>query len=236
MDKNSNYFILSGLISFSLFFIIITLFIMMMFTNKKVELYALNKDKFISISIVTPKKKSKATSQLSSAPTAAKSISHDINVNDLFSKVWTRKISTKPKEKKVNSKRIEEIAKKISRIDKNHINKISDKIKKSDFKESNKKENQLSTANEVNEYLAKIQAIVYQYFNVPPNSEGNSVKTVIELDPLGRVIDFRILNYSANAALNHEADKIKDRLKNVIFPKNPLNRSTKTIVVLISKE
>jgi len=71
---------------------------------------------------------------------------------------------------------------------------------------------------------------------VPPNSAGNSVKTVIELDPLGHMTDFRILNYSANEALNSEADKIKDRLKNVVFPKNPQNRSSRTIVVLISKE
>jgi len=48
--------------------------------------------------------------------------------------------------------------------------------------------------------------------------------------------DFRILRYSQSEALNAEADRIKERLKNVIFPKNPKNRSSRTKVVLISKE
>jgi protein TonB len=236
MDKNNNYFILGGVISFSLFFFFIALFIIMMFTVNKDESYALKKDKFISVSIVMPKKVSKFTKHISAPKSSSQAVAKSIDVNDLFSNVWTEKISHKQKKKKINSKRIEDIAKKIKTADTNSVNSLSDKIEKLDMKESEKNEDQSSTAREVNEYLAKIQAIVYQYFHVPPNSEGNSVKTVIELDSLGRMTDFRILNYSANEALNKEADKIKDRLKNVVFPKNPQNRSSRTIVVLISKE
>ena len=207
----------------------------MLFAIKKETSYALTKDKFIAVSIIMPKNITKFTHTMAAPSSAAKSVSQDIDVNNLFSDVWTRKIKIK-KKKKVDSKRIADIAKKIKKADKNSVNSLSEKIEKLDVKESDKNEQQTSTANEVNEYLAKIQAIVYQYFNVPPNSAGNSVKTVIELDPLGHMTDFRILNYSANKALNSEADKIKDRLKNVVFPKNPQNRSSRTIVVLISKE
>jgi len=49
-------------------------------------------------------------------------------------------------------------------------------------------------------------------------------------------MDFRILNYSANDALNSEVDKIKNRLKSVVFPINPQNRSFNTKVILKSKE
>jgi len=108
----------------------------------------------------------------------------------------------------VNSKRIQDIAKKLKPTDTKNVNSLSEKIERLDLKESDKNTQQASTANEVNEYLAKIQAIVYQYFKVPPNSEGHSVKTVIELDPFGHMMDFRILNYSANEALNAEADNI----------------------------
>jgi protein TonB len=236
MDKNNKYFILGGIISFSLFFLFITLFIIMMFTVKKEQSYALKKDKFISVSIVMPKKTSKFTKHVAAPTNVAKSMTNDIDVNDLFSNVWTEKISKKPKKRKVNSKRIQDIAKKIKTAEIKSVDSLSEKIKKIETKESEQDEEQSSTASEVNEYLAKIQAIVYQYFHVPPNSEGNSVKTVIELDSLGRMTDFRILDYSANEALNEEADKIKDRLKNVVFPKNPQNRSSRTIVVLISKE
>ena len=210
----------------------------MMFIDKENKMYALSKDKFISVSIVMPKeavkkptKKASATMQTSSS----QSVAQNIDVNDLFSDVWTQKISHK-KKRKVNSKRIQDIAKKIKTAEKNSVDLLSQKIEKLDFKKADKNTQQTSTANEVNEYLAKIQAIVYQHFHVPPNTEGNSVKTVIELDPLGKMTDFRILNYSSSEALNEEADKIKDRLKNVVFPKNPQNRSSRTIVVLISKE
>ena len=208
----------------------------MMFAIKKDKIYAMQKDKFIAVSVVMPKDISKFTSQVSSAQSSSVSKAQDIDVNDLFSNVWTQKISHKKQPKKVNSKRIQDIAKKIKTAEKNSVNSLTSKLENLEMNEVDKNQEQVSTANEVNEYLAKIQAIVYRYFHVPPNSEGESVKTVIELDPFGRMTDFRILNYSANDALNAEADKIKERLKNVVFPKNPQNRSSRTIVVLISKE
>ena len=66
--------------------------------------------------------------------------------------------------------------------------------------------------------------------------QGNSVTAVIELSSIGKVIDFRILTYSDNEALNRECDNIKDRLDNVLFPENPSGRSGLYKVKLISKE
>jgi len=113
---------------------------------------------------------------------------------------------------------------------------LTQKLNSSETTKSNNKSDASSTAEQVNEYLAKIQAIVYSYFHVPPNTQGSSVKSVIELNAFGKMLDFRVLTYSDNAALNAEADKIKERLQSVIFPKNPQNRSSKTVVILISKE
>ncbi|MBA1432892.1 MAG: TonB C-terminal domain-containing protein [Epsilonproteobacteria bacterium] len=208
----------------------------MMFVAVKDTSYGLTKKKFIAVSVVIPKNIAKATSSASRSQTISKSLSQDIDVNDLFLNVWTQKITHQKKPKKVNAKRIQDIAKKVKTLQKNKANSIAEKIENLDISQSQKNEEQVSSANEVNEYLAKIQAIVYQYFNVPPNSAGNSVKSVIELDPLGHMKDFRILTYSANEALNAEADRIKERLRNVIFPKNPQNRSSRAVVVLISKE
>ena len=98
------------------------------------------------------------------------------------------------------------------------------------------KSSKTSTASEVNEYLAKIQALVYEYFYPPQNSQGNSVKAVIELSAIGKVYDFRILRYSSNSELNSECDKIKERLSTVVFPKNPDNTSGTYIIILTSKE
>jgi len=210
----------------------------MMFIDKENKIYALKKDKFISVSIVMPKESIKHSSQKKSSTAIAQTKeiakNKNIDINDLFSDVWTQKIEHK--KKKINSKRIQDITKQLKTAKTNKVNSIAKKIEKSEIDASDNEVNEASTGDEVNEYLAKIQAIVYQHFHVPPNSEGNSVKTLIELDPLGKMTDFRILNYSSNDALNEEVDKIKERLRNVVFPKNPQNRSSRTVVVLISKE
>jgi protein TonB len=207
-----------------------------MFVVKEDKSYALKKDRFVSVSIVMPKKSAKKRSQVAAPKASSSQVSaEELDVNNLFSDVWTQKIVHK-KKRKVNSKRISDIAKKIKTVEKNSAESISDKIEKLDMKASDEKLEQASSGSEVNEYLAKIQAIVYQHFNVPPNTQGQSAKAVIELDALGRMTDFRVLSYSSSEALNNEVDKIKERLKNVVFPKNPQNRSSRTVVVLISKE
>jgi len=240
MDRNSNYFYISGFISLSLFGLFLSLFIFMMLNKSEIESYALKKDNFISISLETPKLKStKAPKKVakSAVETINDTPSENIDIDDLFNDVWTKKIVHKqPKKKPINSKRLQEIQKKIKTSQVNDTKSISEKVVDLE-NNKNKDENQnSSTANAVNEYLAKIQALVYKYFRVPANSEGNSVKTVIELTALGKVIDFRVLTYSSNAALNEEVDKIKHRLKSVIFPINPQNKTSRTTVILISKE
>jgi len=240
MGNNNNYFYLSGLISLSLFAFFIALFITMMFTSPKLNSYGLKKDDFISISLVVPKVStpvSKKSSSSAPTPSEVQTPDENIDVNDLFSDVWTKKIKPKKvKPKKDNSKRLMKIQKQIKQSEKNDIKSLSDSAKDFENIKTNESSDAASTANEVNEYLAKIQALVYKYFVVPQNTEGNSVKTVIELSAYGKVLDFRVLTYSANAALNAEVDKIYSRVKSVIFPVNPQKKSSRTIVILISKE
>ncbi|MEO1938228.1 MAG: TonB C-terminal domain-containing protein [Sulfurimonas sp.] len=235
MDNN-RYFILSGFLSLSLFAFFLSLFVYMLFVNASSKTYGLEKKNYVSVSIVMPQTHKKFT-QKKSAPQKVSSSTQavqDIDVNDLFSDVWTPKAKEVTK-RKVNSKRLKDIAKKVKTLKKEQKSSLSQKIQNLDS-DDNKEALSSSAADEVNEYLAKIQAIVYEHFHVPPNTEGESVETVIELDPLGKMKDFRILRYSQSEALNAEADRIKERLKNVIFPKNPQNRSSRTKVVLISKE
>ena len=220
-NKDTFYFYISGLISFSLFAIVLFSFFYMMFSKVKINSYALKKDNFISISLETPKVKNttvvkqEKTKVKEEIETSSKVISENIDVNDLFNDVWAKKIV--PKKKKIkpkNTKRLMEIQKTIKKVKNNQVKSISKELEKIDKINNDKFSKASSSANEVNEYLAKIQALVYKYFHVPPNTEGNSVKTVIELNALGKVIDFRVLNYSNNQALNDEVDRIKKRLQN----------------------
>ena len=183
--------------------------------------------------------KNSKSAKKSVAPTPIESsvseIPQDVDVNDLFSDIWTKKIQKKKVQPK-DSKRIKELQKKIKTTESNSVDSLSEKINDLDSAKTNEENSPTSTANEVNEYLAKIQALVYKYFNVPPNSEGYSVMAYIELSSIGKVMDFRILTYSANEALNSEVDKIRNRLQNVVFPINPQNKPFSTKVILKSKE
>jgi len=212
----------------------------MMFSSSELKTYALNKENYISISMDIPKvitKKDNAKADV--APKEKESVQEvqDVDVEDLFSDVWTKDIKKiKPKQKPKNSKRIKELQKKIKTSKKNDIESITEKINSLQEAKKSDQSTQASTGNEVNEYLAKINALVYQHFNPPQNTQGNTVKAVIELSPIGKVLDFRILNYSTNELLNQECDKIKGRLMRIVFPINPQNKSSRTIVLLTSKE
>lgn len=236
---NQKYFYISGLISLSLFSLFFATFVVMLFQVKDIKSYGYKKKNYISVSLdmpldVHPVKKSKSTSSQIKSSTVSKS--KNIDVNNLFSDVWTQKIDHKVEKKEVNSKRINEIQKQIKLKENAKVSPAQNSVKEKNDLQDESTQSASSSAEEVNEYLAKIQSIVYQHFIVPPNSQGNSVKTLIVLDPFGKLLDFRVLNYSSNQALNEEVDKMKERLKLVVFPVNPQNRVTKKVVILISKE
>lgn len=227
MDKSNSYFFLSGFISLSLFSLILLLFFKMIFSDKKVIIYAINKDKFISVSFDIPKEKEivkSITKPVVETPEPIKS--EQVNVANLFSDVWTKKIKPekKPKPKKIN-KRLLEV-----------LNKTEISKKKKFLLKQKEVTKVASTGNEVNEYRAKIQAIVYENFYPPQNSQGNSVVAVIYLGAMGKLDDFRVLKYSDSKLLNEECDKLKNRLMHKLFPKNPDNISGNYKIILTSKE
>jgi len=200
----------------------------MMFFSSKINSYALKKDNYISISmdiIEVPKKKKEKSviTPVKKLEPVVEEEEVDIDIGDLFSNVKTQKIKKKPKKKQHRIKELQ-----------NRPKDAKSAQSKNSANDTQTKES--SSGNEVNEYLAKIQALVYKYFEPPANSQGHSVKAVIVLSAIGKVIDFRILTYSNNQALNDECDNIKSRLKSVLFPINPGNKKGQYTVILTSKE
>ena len=241
MARDNFYFLLSGFISLSLFSIFLSLFFYMMFASDKINIYALSKDNFISISleiIPVPTKTIEKEVVIQNKEVQSIEEVKEVDIGDLFSEVWTKKIKLKKKEKKIekkiDKKRLELIQKKIKTKEINSVKKASQNELSSQSEITNSENKKSSSGDEVNEYLAKIQAIVYKYFYPPKNSQGYTVKAVIVLSAIGKVQDFRILSYSINQALNQECDKIKGRLVGVLFPLNPQNKSSSTIVNITS--
>ena len=237
MARDNPYFIISGFISLFLFSFFLFLFFFMMFSSSKIDTFALTKDNYISISldiVPTPTKELKKEIFIPMEESQSIVESKDVDIGDLFSDVWTKNIKITKKKIKQDNKRLELIRKKIKTKKENSVNQISKTTSKSEANIVSNKSKKSSSGDEVNEYLAKIQAIVYKYFHPPNNSQGHTVKAVIELDAIGKVLDFRILIDSSNQALNQECDKIKARLLGVLFPLNPQNKSSSTIVNLVS--
>lgn len=240
MDKNNSYFYISGFISVSLFTFFLLLFINMLFSSSKIKAYALKKDNYISVSIATSDLKTKSIKKNITTPVAETQTpieAKEVDIGNLFSDVWTKDIKKEKKEKKpAENKRIQEIQKRIKSSEKSADTPSSEKSQKNENSDDSSESSLSSSAEEVNEYLAKIQALVYKYFYPPANSQGHSVKAVIELSAIGKVLDFRILNNSANSDLNEESKKIKSRLDSVLFPINPDNKSGNYIIILRSEE
>jgi len=241
MDRDNSYFYLSGFLSLFLFSFFLSISLYMLVISDKAKIFALEKDNYISVSVDMSIKKAKKTiKNLPKAITKESSTQikkEDVNIDNLFSDVWTQKIKpTKQVVKKVDNRRLQEISKKTKTAKDNKVQSVEDIFKNINTKETSDEASSESKAFEVNEYLAKIQALVYKYFYPPANSQGNTVKAVITLSAIGKVQDFRILNYSLNDALNAECDNIKTRLLNVVFPKNPDNKSGTYTITLTSQE
>jgi protein TonB len=252
MDKNSNFFYLSGLLSISLFFFFLFSFIYLLFSNQKVNSFALKKDNYISVSMDFTDFKNEPIKQkdqtieqknnpsLSSSSDASANIAEqkDVSIDSMFSNVWTKDVKAKKqKEEKEQTQRVQDIPKKTKKVEANSVASVSEVIEQFNTQpQANSSQNSTSSAEEVNEYIAIIHAKVYQHFIPPQNSQGYSVEAVIELSAIGNLLDFRILRYSDNSALNDECDKLKERLRRVLFPKNPKNTAQRFTIILKSKE
>ena len=222
----------------------------------KEKSYALQKDDVISVSINMAKVEAPSEKKKIDTPVEKKEIKDtpvekepqkesvtktekkEINFDNLFSQVKTKSTKeTKEPIKEEQDKRVtQELSKKTAPSEVTKTESLTSKIEKIKSQNKSDKESKSSTGSEVNEYLAKIQALVYEHFLPPENTQGKVAKAVIELDAFGKVIDFRILTYSDNDAFNGECDKIKGRLKNLLFPKNPDNKSGVYVINLVSQE
>lgn len=230
MDRDTRFFLLSGFISLSFFIGIV--FILLYFLNlpSKTKVYALKKDTYVSISLSTMKQKKHVQKKDLTKPiTSTKQVKElkkdtDIEVDDLFSDVWTKKVTNKPVKKVIDEKRLAKISKRLPTSKVKNTQSIEiEKVQPVD--EDDKPT--VSTGYEINEYIAEIQAIVTNVFNQINRQvkDGLIALGYMELSALGKLIDFRILRYSEDAEFNKACDELKAILSTITFPQNPENRS-----------
>ncbi len=252
MVSSDRYFYLSGFISISLFVLFLVLFISMVLQQEKLKQFALKKDNYISISIDTPltNKKTFKKNVKKEPPKPKQEIKKEEpepiekpvvqkktedkkkNISDLFASVSTQKIVEKKEKKPVIDKKL------LSKLSKQTAKKMvsesataSSMMKKIEITSQS-----ASTSPDVNEYLAKIQAIIYEHFYPPMNSEGYSAIISIQFDSFGKILSYKVLTYSGNDMFDSEVDSLKVRLQALTFAKHPQGKSENLKIILKSQE
>jgi len=264
MVNDSKYFYLSGLISFIFFSLVAITFIYLIVIQDKIKTFALKKDSFISISLnnidtskfdtkkpikkLKPKptinknpkeikkKEIKVESELKTTPDVKKTPS----LSNMFSQVKTKKITHKTKKpiKKIDTKRIANLTKRIHATKTTAKSEANEKIEQVDLKEKKSEVGgeSVSRAPEVDEFLAKVHSFVYSNFHPSTQSANQMAKVRIWLSSSGRMSEFKVLVSSSDISLNSEIDSLRQRLENMNFPIHPENKATVIDIILKAKE
>ena len=258
MVQSSNedrYFYISGFISIALFATVVFLFAIVIFHKSSIHTFAMQEDNYISVSLnmdmvmptkneakpdpkPTPKQEVIPEPEPEPAVEEIESTPDPVNtdVSSLFDDVWTQSADTKvkKKEEKVDTKRLAAIEKRIKTKETKKSQKASDKIKTLQLVKPSIEVvgASVSTAPEVNKYLAKIHAQVKSKFYPPASSEGASAQVRVRIDAYGKVTSYRVLVYSGLNIFNEEVDRLKSRLQRMTFPKNPDGKAISLEIIL----
>lgn len=240
------YFIISGIISFVILFIAFAASVYILFTNEKIKTYALKKDNFISISLNNIPKTTKKVIKKSVKKKVVKKVIDtpiiDEDIGSLFSNVATKKIIHKKREikkRRIDKNILEAVNKEFNTLKENKVdNNISKKLEELKLRNSkvalvNQK---ASTALDINEFLASLQAFIYDKFYPPVNSSGNSAVVRIWISKESTLSRFIIIAPSNNDYFDDEIKSLERRLSSVKFPTNPQKKEMVIDITLVAKE
>ncbi len=239
------FFLQSGLITLFILGSIVSFFLTGVLTTSSPEAFALTKSDVISISLEDKPFTAKTVPRVSSAveepkmaeetPPLENEIQEAIpEINDLFSTVKVIKTKPKPID---NSKQLFELNALEEKVLTTHReSKLFDKAKTLDLAKSGVKMVASSSGPAVNEYNAKIQAIIYANFHPASGTEGFAARVRITISPDGRLVAYRVISYSGNTVFNAEVDWLKERLRQVGLPSHPHGVEAVFDIILTAKE
>lgn len=249
--NDQRYFFLSGLIAFGLFALILLLATYTIFSPTKIEQFALTQSQYLSVSIdiAPPQPTAEPTPDVQPhipdvIPPPPKEVQPKAEkpqnlpeISDLFSMVKPQKIQKKEDN---SAKKLEAFAALEQQIANRTQNmpQLADKVKNTSLAKPSVEiiSKTGSSGPLVNEYHAKIQALIYGNYYPPSGSQGQSARIRIQIDASGKLRGYRVLAYSGNSAFNGEVDWLKDRLRNVMFPPHPEGKDTVIEIILTAKE
>jgi len=245
MDFNQErYFFLSGLISITLFLIFLFIAGYSVILAPKIDQFAMIKSDIINVSIAISE--SKETEQPSDESVVSSEISEPAikedkvvapepvpEISDLFAQVKPDKT---PKKKLEENKQLSALEKEV--LERKDSPRFSDKVNKVELAKPSVKmiPQGGSTGPLVNEYHAKIQALVYTYFRPPSGTVGEAARVRMKISASGKLISYKVISYSGSGSFNGEVDWLKDRLNAVRFPEHPDGKDAVLECILTAKE
>ena len=249
-SSDERYFLLGGAMSLGMFLLTLMLFASVLFTHDRGKQFAFNQADFIAVSIEVPLHKASRQHTKTPAPIArekpaaeapapAPQVTQD--VSSLFDNVWTQDLSAKKTVKKKaedTSKRLSALEKRIKTTESTQSTQAADTVRSLKLARPSVAVtgSAASAAAEVNEYYAKIQALIYDQFYPPANSEGNTAKVYLSLDGTGRLLSGKILVDSGNPFFDEEVEALMRRLEAAAFPAPPGGRALELQIILTAEE
>lgn len=240
------YFFLSGVISFSLFIIVLFLAGYGIVLSPKIQQFAMTKSDYISVSIMPAAKPKETPPPVNVASTPlAQPVQEEVpetkpetvpDISDLFSQVKPQKV---PPKKADSTKRNDELNALEKELNKRTDSpRFTDKLNKLELVKPSVKmiAQGGSSGPVVNEYHAKIQGLVYTYFHPPSGTVGQIARVRMNISADGKLLSYKVLAYSGNTMFNGEVDWLKERLNTIVFPKHPEGKEAVLEFILTAKE
>lgn len=228
--QNDRYFYLSGVISFTLFGLILAVIGFKFTFTPDIQQYGMTQSNTVTVSLdfspVPPINKSSESETVSEPikplpepvpveekQEAMKPAEKVPDVADLFASVKSPKRSEEHTESLKQIKALDAIQEQVQAI--RPTERFADKFKSVNVVRGG------STGPVVDKYYAKILGIIDQNFNPPLGTAGNSATVVIVIDAEGRLKSFRILRYSGSDMFNAAVDRLKQKTSAERFPAHP---------------
>jgi protein TonB len=243
--NQDRYFFLSGLISITLFLVLLFISAYSLVLSPAIEQFSMKKSEYVSVSLM---ESTIAEVQTISEPLAAPDEPEPAEekptveeeeipeISDLFSQVKVEKTPKKTREESKHREELNALEKEI--LEQKDSPRFSDKVSKVDLaKPSVKMVTQGGSSGPlVNEYHAKIQALVYTYFRPPAGTAGEAARVRMSISASGKLISYKVISYSGSRSFNSEVEWLKDRLVSVRFPEHPEGKEAILEFILTAKE
>lgn len=240
--NQERYFFLSGLISITLFMVLLFLAGYSLAVSPAIEQFAMTQSEYVSVSIMEPANEAQKSPESQAVLEKSEPVQEEERIvepepvpeiSDLFAQV---KPDTTPKKKPEENKQLNALEKEV--LERKGSPRFSDKVSKVELAKPSVKmiPQGGSSGPLVNEYHAKIQALVYTYFRPPSGSAGEAARIRMKISAAGKLISYKVMSYSGNGSFNGEVDWLKDRLNSTRFPEHPDGKDAVIECILTAKE